>query len=69
MRVRLTVLASNDLEAIADYIAQDNPDYAAAVVLRILDALDLLGTFPDAGRLGRVDGTREAVVSTAARFA
>ena len=63
MRVRLTVLASSDLEAIADYIAQDNPDPAAAVVLRVLDALDLLGTFPDVGRLGRVDGTREAVLA------
>lgn len=57
------MLASSDLEAIADYIAQDNPDSAAAVVLRVLDALDLLGTFPDVGRLGRVDRTREAVLA------
>ena len=42
--------ALQDVEAIADYIAQDSPAYAAAVVRRIVHQTRLLSRFPRSGR-------------------
>ena len=53
----------DDLEEIADYISQDNPDAANRVVSRLWAAVKLLAEQPKMGRHGRVYGTRELVVS------
>jgi toxin ParE1/3/4 len=45
------------------YIAQDNPAAAGRVAETILVAVERLAEFPNAGRPGRVTGTRELVIS------
>ena len=63
MRVRWLRVALANLDAEAEYIAQDNPAAAARVVQKILRAVDLLKENPAMGRAGRVAGTRELVVA------
>jgi len=46
-----------------DYIAARNPEAARRVAKRIEDAVERLSMFPEAGRVGRIDGTRELVVT------
>ena len=53
----------DDLEEIADYISQDNPEAARRVVSRLWTAVKNLAQQPEMGRPGRVYGTRELVVS------
>ncbi|MGB7284508.1 MAG: type II toxin-antitoxin system RelE/ParE family toxin [Candidatus Acidiferrum sp.] len=62
MRVRWLRVALANLEAEADYIAEDNPAAAGRVVQRILRTVALLRKNPAIGRPGRVPGTRELVV-------
>lgn len=62
MRVRWLRRALNDLEAAESWIARDNPDAAAELVLRIVKTVSLLQVQPGIGRPGRVPGTRELVV-------
>jgi toxin ParE1/3/4 len=54
--------ALNDLEAIREFIAQDNPQAAAHVRTAIGAAVEHLATYPHLGRAGRVAGTRELIV-------
>ena len=54
--------AVNDLEAIQQFIAEENPGAAARVYLRIRAATSRLADYPDLGRAGRVDRTRELVL-------
>jgi addiction module RelE/StbE family toxin len=42
--------ASQDLEAIADYIASDSPTYAGIVVKKVVKETRMLARFPKAGR-------------------
>jgi toxin ParE1/3/4 len=46
-----------------DYIAEHNPDAAARMEQRIVDATDQLLDHPRLGRVGRAPGTRELVVA------
>lgn len=62
MNVRYTRQALGHLVDIRTYIAQDRPGAAAAVGAGIQAAVSHLVQFPEAGRPGRVDGTRELVV-------
>ncbi len=45
------------------YISKDSPAQAVAVVLRIIEAVEILAYHPSIGRQGRVEDTRELVVS------
>lgn len=63
MRVRWTADAADDLERICDYIAQSNPDSARRIARTIVDGIASLHTFPNRGRPGRVEGTREVVLA------
>jgi len=63
VRVRWLRVALANLDAEAEYIAQDNPAAAGRVVQKILRAVDLLKENPAMGRAGRVAGTRELVVA------
>jgi toxin ParE1/3/4 len=58
MIVRYKARALADLEAIHNYIAQDNPSAANAVVQRIVRAVGRLAIIPLSGRPGVVRGTR-----------
>ena len=57
--------ALNDLEAIREFIAQDNPQPAARVRDAIRVAVSRLAVHPNLGRTGRVEGTRELIISSA----
>jgi len=62
VEVRWTRTALNNLEAIAAYIALDNPGRALSFIGEIKDKTQMLARFPAIGRPGRVPGTRELVV-------
>lgn len=49
-RIRWTPQAVEDLQAIRDFIARDSEHYALLVVQRLVEAVDMLEDFPDAGR-------------------
>ena len=55
--------ALNNLDELAEYIAQENPKAALLVVESIETQVNLLATQPALGRPGRVLGTRELVIS------
>jgi toxin ParE1/3/4 len=61
MRVRWTTDAADDLERICDYIAETRPESARRVAQAIVQGIADLETFPNRGRPGRVEGTRELV--------
>lgn len=63
MHVRWLRTALKNLDGIGDYIARDNPRAAARVVTIIWDSVQRLAEFPGLGRPGRVDGTRELVIT------
>jgi toxin ParE1/3/4 len=62
MTIRWTPTASDDLEAVHNYIARDNPDAARAMIRRIVSGIDALVRNPAMGRVGRQVGTRELIV-------
>lgn len=55
-------LAVSDLLAIVDYVSDDSPTAALALVDDIEGKVAQLLAHPKRGRPGRVDGTRELVV-------
>ena len=63
MRIRWTRRADCDLDAVAEYLENDDPDAAAGVVLRIVGTVEHLADHPHLGRPGRIPDTRELVVS------
>ena len=52
-----------DRDGIFDYIEADSPRAAVAVDDRIRAQVRQLLQFPEAGRPGRIEGTRELVIS------
>ena len=63
MKIKWVCLALDDLDAAGKFIARDNPEAAGRVLKRIWEAVQLLAEHPDAGRAGRVPGTRELVIA------
>jgi plasmid stabilization system protein ParE len=49
--IRWTQQASNDLEAITEFIANDSELYAQFFATDILDTIDRLVAFPESGRI------------------
>ena len=63
MRIVWTGLALADLAALRDFVSNDNPEAADALVRRIVDLVERqLSRLPDSGRPGRVARTRELVI-------
>lgn len=62
MRLEWSVFAIHDRNAIFDYIEADSPQAAITVDERIEQQVHELGQFPEMGRPGRVEGTRELVI-------
>jgi len=56
--------ARADLMTVVDYISDDNPNAAQRIKDDIEAHVGKLSTFPKMGRKGRVDGTRELVISS-----
>ncbi|HUI42476.1 MAG TPA: type II toxin-antitoxin system RelE/ParE family toxin [Terriglobia bacterium] len=63
MELRWTGEAAADLERIAEYLFQHAPQRALELVRAIYDAPSELLAFPNRGRPGRKQGTRELVLS------
>lgn len=61
--------ALSDLDAIADYIALENPQAASELVRRVFARVERLAEFPDSGtRLSELRGTRyRQIVETPCR--
>lgn len=62
MFLEWSVLALADRNAIFDYIEAENPRAAAEIDDRIRLAIDGLLQFPEMGRPGRLEETRELVI-------
>jgi len=63
MRLVWSQHATDDRLAIFMWIAQDDPQAAANVDERIEEAARRLIDFPNSGRPGRTEGTRELVIA------
>ncbi len=63
MRIRWSPKAASDFTGLIKHIRTDNAPAALRVARTMLRATDLLKSFPDLGRPGRVEGTRELVFS------
>ena len=63
MKLEWSIFARADREQIFDYIAENNPLAAVAIDERIQERIETLSQFPESGRPGRVDGTRELVIN------
>ena len=63
MELRWTVEAAIDLEHIADYLLEHAPERAEKLVRTLYDAPATLLRFPQRGRPGRKEATRELVLS------
>lgn len=63
MKIAWSGPAKRDLDAILLHIAAHDPEAAMAVCDRIEEAVCSLSRHPRLGRPGRIDGTRELVVT------
>lgn len=63
MILQWSPLALEDRENTFDHIEQENPRAAVAVDDCIRDQIDNLVKFPEIGRSGRIEGTRELVIN------
>jgi toxin ParE1/3/4 len=62
MRLEWTQWALDDRDGIFSYIEANNPHAAVSVDERISRQATQLVSFPESGRLGHVEGTRELLV-------
>jgi toxin ParE1/3/4 len=63
MKIRWTTEATDNLEHIRRHIEEDNPEAALRTVRVIFEHTKKLSDFPNRGRIGRKEGTRELVLS------
>ena len=62
IHLRWTAAAAEDLQNITDYLFDKTPENGARLVRRIYDVPSELKTFPNRGRPGKKQGTRELLV-------
>jgi toxin ParE1/3/4 len=62
MKIVWLATAERDLDALTDYIAEENPQAALRMYDTVRRSVDRLGSFPQIGRIGRVEQTRELVI-------
>ena len=63
MRLEWSAFAIEDRDGIFDYIEEDSPHAAVVVDDRIRMQVKQLLQFPETGRPGRIEGTRELVMA------
>jgi addiction module RelE/StbE family toxin len=63
VKLRWTDGAVEDLRSAHDYLEAENPRLAWEGVARVMSAVERLEQFPHMGRPGRVEGSRELVVT------
>ena len=62
-KIEWSIPAINDLQSAGEYIAEENPKAAGRIASRVQEAVEYLEDQPNMGRPGRLEGTRELVVS------
>ena len=62
MKIRWAKDAVRQLAAAHEYVAADSPKAADRLLLRIVNSVSALASYPHAGREGRVRNTRELVI-------
>ncbi len=62
--IRWTTVADDELEVHVKHIREDNPKAARAMAQSILDRVTQLRTFPNMGRPGIMEGSRELIVGS-----
>jgi toxin ParE1/3/4 len=62
MQLRWTSAAVDDLENIANYLFEKTPENAARLIRDLYNASSTLKSFPNRGRPGKKEGTREMVI-------
>ncbi len=55
--------AASDLDSIEEYIGRDNPEAALRTLTEIVRQTEILTEHPGIGRPGRVEDTRELVIT------
>ncbi|MFM6250342.1 MAG: type II toxin-antitoxin system RelE/ParE family toxin, partial [Dolichospermum sp.] len=55
--------ALRNLEQVRNYIIQDNPTAAQELIIKIQNAANQLEKYPFMGKSGRVEGTKELIIS------
>jgi toxin ParE1/3/4 len=63
MQLRWTTAAADDLEGIAEYLFEKSPQNAVQLIRKIYEAPSSLKTYPNLGRPGKKEGTRELVLA------
>ncbi|HLK07190.1 MAG TPA: type II toxin-antitoxin system RelE/ParE family toxin [Candidatus Angelobacter sp.] len=63
MKIRWTQSASDDLKSVHEYLSEHAPSQADMIVDRIFAGIDVLEQYPNLGRQGRLNGTRELVIT------
>jgi addiction module RelE/StbE family toxin len=65
LNIRYSRRAVAHLASAYEYIYKDSPNCARQVIERIKTGISMLCIYPESGKKGRKDGTRELVVSKA----
>jgi len=63
MRIRWTPAAAADLQHISDYLKEHHPRYRQSTLRKLYEAVHALKQWPQRGRIGREEGTRELLFS------
>lgn len=59
MQIRWTPAAAADLDRISEYLKEQHPNYHQPTIRKISETIRSLKQWPQRGRLGREEGTRE----------
>jgi len=59
MRIRWTPAAAADLQHISDYLREHHPHYRQPTLRKLYESIRSLKQWPNRGRPGREEGTRE----------
>jgi addiction module RelE/StbE family toxin len=62
-RVRWSLAAADDLQGIRDYLQDHHPSLTQSTIRKLYDAARSLKRFPNRGRIGQKEGTRELVLA------
>ena len=63
MKIRWSPDAASDFAGIVEYIRKQNASAADRIAHTLYDSVTSLESFPNRGRLGRVEDTRELVLA------
>jgi addiction module RelE/StbE family toxin len=62
-RIRWAPAAADDLQGISDYLREHHPSFARPTIQKLYKAARSLKQFPNRGRIGQKDGTRELIMA------